>query len=790
MITAETLTNDYSAMTSEQMIVATLRLFCGGGVTEIRCLDAGGQKKKTDSGYFDDFAKAARFLRQYVQDKKTKGVYFVVNEVPAELQARAANRFEDWAKVTTADNAITSRRWLYVDLDPIRPSGISSTDKQVQQAMERAADVSEWMRSQGLCEPILAMSGNGAHLHFPIRLPNDSDSLAIVSGVLRTLKEKFSDDVAGVDTTVSNAARICRLYGTTARKGDITADRPHRMARILSVPDYLRLKTGDVCDVDALRAVAAMSEPLSNAVSRSKTSAVAFVASEPRLIPEQYLQDHGFAFKIQAKGEFTNYVLGNCLFNPDHTSPDAYLTQGSRGGIAYKCSHNSCSDYDWQAVKRKYPPKPEHWDRPYQAPVRATSDHATPFLEGGRVKAGDRENIGTVEYDDGGPNVSVKFVARDGATATKLLPRSQLQSVYGSGGTTPVVQLNLAPFSAWDLIHKDTPLDFEIIEGILRAGEVANIIASTKVGKSWFALGLAIAVATGSRWLGRKTRKGNVLLIDNELRPATLRHRIATVMLAMGIEPSQDHAKLEVVSLRGQFSDIQSLEQALKKYSRDEFALLILDAKYRAFGELDENSNTDQTLFHNAVDKIAGDLNSGFVMVHHSTKGDQGGRSVTDVGSGGGSQSRAVDTHLIIRPHSDEGYAVLDAAVRSFAPVEPQTLQWEFPLWRLAQTVEPILKADKSRGDNRQEQKDQKALGQLTDILHTSKEPMNRYELLKQFGGGKDRVNRLIREGLNAGRIVKVGTRKARNGEQADTFMVASRVEVPANSDAELNGLF
>jgi len=144
---------------------------------------------------------------------------------------------------------------------------------------------------------------------------------------------------------------------------------------------------------------------------------------------------------------------------------------------------------------------------------------------------------------------------------------------------------------------------------------------------------------------------------------------------------------------------------------------------------------------------------------------------------------------LIIRPHNDEGFAVLDAAVRSFAPIEPVTLQWDFPLWRLAQSVEPILKADKSRGDSRQESKDLQALGDLTNILHGADEPMTRYELLKQFGGGKDRVNRLIRQGLQAGRIVKVGTRETRNGEQADTFMVASRVEVQANSDTEKNGL-
>ncbi len=89
-------------------------------------------------------------------------------------------------------------------------------------------------------------------------------------------------------------------------------------------------------------------------------------------------------------------------------------------------------------------------------------------------------------------------------------------------------------------------------------------------------------------------------------------------------------------------------------------------------------------------------------MFHHSTKGDQGGKAVTDIGAGGGAQSRTVDCHLTIRPHNDAPeLAVLDAAVRTFAPVEPQTLRWKFPLWELAEDIEPIVKQAPSRNDAR-----------------------------------------------------------------------------------------
>jgi len=353
---------DYATMTSQQMLVETLNVFHGGDVVEIRALDAEGRGKRTDSGYFDDYAKAADVVQNYVRDGRTKGVYFVLNLILPELLARAANRIEEWAKTSTSDNAVTSRRWLYIDCDPKRPAGISSTNDQVQQALQRAAEISEWLRSHGLCEPITAMSGNGAHLHLPVDLLNDKDSESTVKGVLRTLDEKFSDELISIDQTVSNAARICRLYGTIARKGDSTADRPHRMARLLHVPDYVRMKTGDVCDIGALQAVAAMSQ------EKKKPPAAAVPSTgdlQSRVDVAKYLGDHGIEYTVKESGEFTNYVLKECLFNSDHKSPDSYFTQGSRGGIAYKCSHDTCQGNDWKAVKAIIgKPRADQYDPP------------------------------------------------------------------------------------------------------------------------------------------------------------------------------------------------------------------------------------------------------------------------------------------------------------------------------------------------------------------------------------------------------------------------------------------
>lgn len=80
---------------------------------------------------------------------------------------------------------------------------------------------------------VLADSGNGAHLLGRIDLPNDLESTSIIKKCLEALSVRFTDDSIAVDLTTFNAARIWKLYGTFACKGDSTPERPHRGAKFL-----------------------------------------------------------------------------------------------------------------------------------------------------------------------------------------------------------------------------------------------------------------------------------------------------------------------------------------------------------------------------------------------------------------------------------------------------------------------------------------------------------------------------------------------------------------------------
>jgi hypothetical protein len=211
-------------------------LFKSGDVIEVRIPKT---RAGVVAGYFDDLSKMTDAICQADLKYRAAGIYYVLNEINPALLGRAYNRLKEHAEYTTADNNILRRRWVPVDLDPIRPAGVSSSDDEHAAALTRAQEIAAAME-QEFGRPILADSGNGAHLLYAIDLPNDPRSLSVVTGILTDLDKRFSDDVVKVDVTCANAARIWKAYGTVARKGDSIPSRPHRMSTILEVPHDLR----------------------------------------------------------------------------------------------------------------------------------------------------------------------------------------------------------------------------------------------------------------------------------------------------------------------------------------------------------------------------------------------------------------------------------------------------------------------------------------------------------------------------------------------------------------------
>lgn len=219
------------------------KLYNSGDVFEVRVLGAtvpGWRTPHIESGYFaaDNHAAietAFKKIDQYV------GVYATINPVNKDLLARANNRFISIRQrnMSTSDSDIVRRRWLFLDIDPERPSGISATDLEKSTAYEMVTQLKSILTDKGWSEPIVIDSGNGYYLLYRIDEPVEDDGL--VKRCLQSCAQLISIDGVHVDTAVHNAARIARIPGTWNRKGENMEDRPHRLAKIVSIPDTIEL---------------------------------------------------------------------------------------------------------------------------------------------------------------------------------------------------------------------------------------------------------------------------------------------------------------------------------------------------------------------------------------------------------------------------------------------------------------------------------------------------------------------------------------------------------------------
>jgi hypothetical protein len=165
-----------------------------------------------------------------------------INPVKPDVLARAANHLVG----ATRDNAtseadIAYRRWLYLDIDPKRAKGISSSQEELQAAADTARRIIATLDGEGWGKGVLATSGNGMNVLYQIDLQNAALDKELVKNTIAYIAERFSSDTVSIDPQTYHANAMVRCYGSWNRKGDSTTDRPHRRSQIIDIPGQYKL---------------------------------------------------------------------------------------------------------------------------------------------------------------------------------------------------------------------------------------------------------------------------------------------------------------------------------------------------------------------------------------------------------------------------------------------------------------------------------------------------------------------------------------------------------------------
>ena len=427
---------------------------------EIRVLLGNGKKKTTISGFFKGTDNIEEALNHASVEK---GNVFISLQALNE-QCYSMEQHERFVQTDTtiSDSDITDYEWFLVDLDPKRKSGISSSSAELKLARTKALKIKSFLIERGFSEPIEAMSGNGIHLLFKVNFPNTEENELLYKKCLYVIDSFFSDDEVDVDKSVFNPSRVSKLYGSIARKGANTDERPHRLSKIINVPEQISATER----ATLVRLASLLPDDQKDEKQKIKKKGNGFDVSE-------WLSDHniGVYRTTNTADGATKYILEECPFDNSHKAPDSMIIVQTNGAIGFRCLHNSCINHDWHELRLKY--EPDAYDD-------SRSEDDKRIEEGWKAH---KQYLITKQVED--PE-EIK----------KALPE-------------------LKTISAKRLQEIEFPETYYAVEGMIPEGETV-IAAPPKTGKSWLMLDMCLKVSTGAKFLDFETRKSDTLYLALE----------------------------------------------------------------------------------------------------------------------------------------------------------------------------------------------------------------------------------------------------------------------------------
>jgi hypothetical protein len=613
-----------SVNTITQRFIEILSHADAGGVTEV-CVNPGGGWQQW-VGYFENAADAAKAISQY--DGKDN-VYVTLNPAKRDLLARVNNKLAK-CKNRTSDGEVWRDSWFFFDIDPQRPTGISSTDDELKSAIDVGKQLVGFLLDLGVShESILTgISGNGAYVL--VRLPDyeiTNERIELKKRLLHYFADQFSTDRVEVDRTVYNPARLLCALGTLKMKGENIAERPHRCSEVRTIGgEKLDPALSQHCEPFNLYALAGVLLPSPTPPVVAKPS-----GDGQRLDIEQWMATYGIEV-AQSKswtGRGINgqlYILRVCPFNSAHTNKSAFIIQADNGALAFGCHHNSCAGKDWRELRAML--EPERSSQPGQSPdTSAPPDNAT------------KKNAVTGVYLNLNAFFNAKFAEPE-------------QILFG-----------------------------------LHRGEVAGLLAVTNYGKSTKLLNDALSIAAGEKlWplASIVPQPRRVLYLDFESPVSRAKADLQTMIrgISNGQEARQNFMIVVDASIRESPLSLSKPDHfkyvvALAKHHRAH--LVVIDTAASAFELMDENSNAEVTRrVMNPLKQLAREVNCAVIFTHHIGKSNE-----TQTGEGAyrgrgasafGALSRTIFT---LERDTKKGpeYIVLTCAKIKGQPFEPVLLK-------------------------------------------------------------------------------------------------------------------
>jgi hypothetical protein len=301
-----------------------------------------------------------------------------------------------------------------------------------------------------------------------------------------------------------------------------------------------------------------------------------------------------------------------------------------------------------------------------------------------------------------------------------------------------------------NFLSEPTPEVDWLCDGLLLRGGAGLLVAKPKAGKSTLSRDVTFSVATGTPFLGRKTRKGRVLFIAMEEHRDRLREQFGRmgfagdeeVLVHTGPAPADG-----VAWLRG----------LVNQHRPD---LVVIDPVLKLVRVGDANAYAETSGALEPLGAIARDSGACLLLIHHANKfGDgNGGESVL----GSTAIFGLADVVLLLKRRDDQTRTV-------------QTIQ------RYGQDMpETVLSMDPDTGllgigGDYQEIKLESVIARIADALRAGR-PMTEGDIRDAVGGDRTVLAHAIRHAVKTGAL-----RRSGNGKKGSPYMYSTGGEMLAS---------
>ena len=218
---------------------------------------------------------------------------------------------------------------------------------------------------------------------------------------------------------------------------------------------------------------------------------------------------------------------------------------------------------------------------------------------GARVIIPPIEGMDANDYVQAGHNLSALLIQQTGTSVM-----DKLQVVFG------------------DQLSSDYEAPDELVEGLMTIGSSVVVYGDSNSGKTFWALSVATAIATGSDCYGRKTDPGLVVYLASEA-PASIRSRMQAIKKFHGCSLEN----LAMVPVPMNFysgaqdaHDVIEMVRAIEKIKGKPVRLIIGDTLARMSAGANENSGEDMGPVMARFDQVATATGAAMMIIHHNGK--------------------------------------------------------------------------------------------------------------------------------------------------------------------------